>query len=455
VTDLLIPVMRQSVKRERTISIEEQRRDIVGWASSADVELAPEVVEQGVSGAKPWQERGLGLAISACQRGEADGIIVAWQDRLSRENGLATMEVWQALEKAGARLVCAAEGLDTATGDQELSFAIKAAIARDQWKRHRANWERAKRQAREKGVLPQRTPDFGYRRSDSAHVVVEKAEAKQLVDLFQRRAAGESFSALGRRFGWSHSTTRQRIMNANYMGVDGLIPKIIDRDLWERANSTSTKHPVPPGATTEHLLLKGIARCGGCTKTLKAPRAPRKDGTFVQSYFCKNASTEPCPCRAYVHTDKLDAFVATWFESALASEPRLIDAVAAGAELAEAEAERGAAEADLENFVTVASVGLKPTMLQRGLDVRQARADEAAARVRELSGRATALPSLGSILDIWRGSDVAARREILRGYLDHVEVTRGASGDLASHVTIVWADGSVADLEDHVGMLAA
>jgi hypothetical protein len=47
-----------------------------------------------------------------------------------------------ALETAGGRLICVGDGLDTATGDHEMLFTIKAAIARDQWKRHRANWER-------------------------------------------------------------------------------------------------------------------------------------------------------------------------------------------------------------------------------------------------------------------------------------------------------------------------
>jgi hypothetical protein len=88
----LIPYMRQSRAKERTISIDEQRRDIRRWADAAGVELAAEVVEQNVSGSNPWRERGLGEAVDACSRGEASGIIVAWQDRLSRENGRATAE---------------------------------------------------------------------------------------------------------------------------------------------------------------------------------------------------------------------------------------------------------------------------------------------------------------------------------------------------------------------------
>jgi hypothetical protein len=42
--------MRQSRRKERTISIEEQRRVITAWAKANGVKLAPEVIEQGVSG---------------------------------------------------------------------------------------------------------------------------------------------------------------------------------------------------------------------------------------------------------------------------------------------------------------------------------------------------------------------------------------------------------------------
>jgi DNA invertase Pin-like site-specific DNA recombinase len=105
----LVPYMRQSRAKERTISVAEQRRDIQTWAQANGVDLASEVVEQGVSGSKSWRERALGEAVDACERGEAAGIVVAWQDRLSRENGHGTAEVWEALEKAGpGRLIDAA-----------------------------------------------------------------------------------------------------------------------------------------------------------------------------------------------------------------------------------------------------------------------------------------------------------------------------------------------------------
>jgi DNA invertase Pin-like site-specific DNA recombinase len=208
----VIPYLRQSRAKERTISIEEQRRDVRRWAEAAGVPLAPEVIEQNVSGSKPWRARALGEAVDACERGEAAGIVVAWQDRLSRENGRATAEVWEALERAGARLVCAAEGLDTASGDHEMLFTIKAAIAREQWKRYRANWERARRSSIENGV-PTGKAATGYRKHKGGRLEVVPREARKVEQAFELRAQGVPFSEIGRRFGWGHSTTRQILAN--------------------------------------------------------------------------------------------------------------------------------------------------------------------------------------------------------------------------------------------------
>jgi DNA invertase Pin-like site-specific DNA recombinase len=190
----LIPYLRQSRAKERTISIEEQRRDIQRWANAAGVALAAEVVEQNVFGSKPWRERALGEAIEACERGEAGGIIVAWQDCLSRENGHATAEVWEALEQAEARLVCAAEGLDTATGDHELDLSIKAAIARHNWKRYRANFKSAQDNAHERGIANGRLP-LGHRKDPKTRrPVVDKLGAAKVREMAERRITGESLS---------------------------------------------------------------------------------------------------------------------------------------------------------------------------------------------------------------------------------------------------------------------
>jgi DNA invertase Pin-like site-specific DNA recombinase len=444
----LIPYMRQSRAKERTISIEEQRRDIRRWAEGAGVTLAPEVVEQNVSGSKPWRERALGAAVDACERGEAAGIIVAWQDRLSRENGLASAEVWEALKQARARLVSASEGLDTATVDQELTFTIRAAIARDQWKRYGANFERAKRHAFEEGVSSARTP-IGYCKPEAGKPFELGPDAPTVLEAFRLRAEGEAFSRIARRFGWSHSTTRQILCNRVYLGEitlggevkENAHPAIVTPELFAAVQASRTVQPVPAGDTTRDRLLLGLSRCSSCGRTLKVVRAPRAGGRYVVSYYCKNAAGEQCPERAYVHADELDAFVAEWFTAALESVPRMIDVVATNDELEEARTKLAAAEAQLNAFVE--KIDATARGFTRGYEVRLRRVNEAEERVSHLAGRSALAASLPP-LAWWDRFDVFRRRTVLAGFLGSVVVKLGASSDLEGSVQILWRDGSLA-----------
>ncbi len=56
----LIAYIRQSRKKEKTISLDSQREKIKAWARFEGETLAPEVVEQGVSGSKHWQSAASG-----------------------------------------------------------------------------------------------------------------------------------------------------------------------------------------------------------------------------------------------------------------------------------------------------------------------------------------------------------------------------------------------------------
>lgn len=457
----LVPYMRQSRKKEQTISIEEQRRDIERWASAAGVTLAPEIIEQGISGSKPWRERALGEAVAACERGEAAGIIVAWQDRLSRESNLGTAEVWEALGNAGARLVCAAEGLDTATGDHEMLFTIRSAINRDRWKRYRENSGRSQRSAHERGI-PNGQPALGYRKGKDKRLEIDKAGAAKVRKMAELRLAGEPFSRIGRQFGLSDSTVRQILSNDVYLGIlrcgalvtENAHPVILTRDQFDALQAARTKRPVPPGDTTRDLLLQGLAHCSGCGHTLKVVTRRRANGSRVTAYYCKNAASDACPKRAYVHADDLDGFVSDWFAAALKETPRMVDVVKAERELEQAQRERDKAEADLRGYNKTADAS-DPVLFQEGLAARQKRLDDARTKVQLASARTTRLPAGGSLLKLWDTFSPAERRDVLAGFLDRIIVCRGASSNLAANIEIVWSDGQVAQHERRVRVAAA
>jgi DNA invertase Pin-like site-specific DNA recombinase len=266
----LIPYIRQSRAREQTISLEVQREAIVAWATANKVPLAAEVVEQGVSGSKSWRERELGAAIEAVREGRAAGVIVAYQDRLSREQLLGTAEVWEALESAKARFVAAAEGLDTARGskDDRMLFAIKAAIARREWERYQENWEKAMAQGLAKGAYVGPTP-VGYDRVDGlkrgeAQAVMPGAKNGRLVKnehapaierAFRIKANGGSWTEVARSLSqagvptatgqtkWAISSVASMLRNPIYKGElrNGHVHQfpeyvIIEPSVWHKVN---------------------------------------------------------------------------------------------------------------------------------------------------------------------------------------------------------------------------
>ena len=170
----------------------------------------------------------------------------------------------------------------------------------------------------ERGVFTGRAP-FGYRkRADgrSRSCRARRAKVREGVRGCAPPASRRTRSPDG--FGWSHSTrgsgSPTRCTSAS----------LAARRLRERERAPGDRRPrdlfdaVQAGRTTSGGARRddprpaalGLARCGGCGRTLKVVRRQRADGSYVAAYYCKNAATEPCPERAYVHRDDLDAFVA-------------------------------------------------------------------------------------------------------------------------------------------------
>jgi DNA invertase Pin-like site-specific DNA recombinase len=443
-------------KGDRFISPAEQVRVATGYCKADGYEVVViEPSDLNVSHTTALDQRpGMGEALRRIDAGLLDGIAVSSQDRIGT---LVLMrELKERLLRAGAVLKIAdnpsAEKLD-ARGYSKLPSEYVSLMHEAQREEIGLRWAAAQVNARSRGVLPQRAP-FGYTRDEAGRVVVAEADAAKVRELFRRKANGEPLTAIARSLGWAHSTARQRVMNADYMGVEGLIPPIIKRAEFNAAQAGRRTQQVPPGETTKHLLLQGLARCAGCGRTLKAPRRPRADGSYVQAYFCKNAASEPCPCRAYVHTDDLEAFVLDVFERELRATPRMIDAVAAAHDLEVAEAEAENAEQELRAYLKVKSA-LDGAAFLDGATARQDQLEAARARVRDLSARVTRLPASGTLTAHWDALSIEERRLVLRGFIDRVEVSRGASGDLAAHVRIVWVGDEIAGDEANAWMAAA
>jgi DNA invertase Pin-like site-specific DNA recombinase len=435
---------------ESFISPAEQRAAIEEWAKRTRTIITEWHEDLDYSGGT-LDRPGFQTALERCRAKLTGGIVAAKLDRLTRSVvGLGTL-LGDAREH-GYNVVALDLGLDLHSSNGELVANVLGSVAQWERKRRAEDWDTARRNAVSRGIPNGRAP-YGYRRDHDGRLVLVPQEAAIIRDAFERRAAGEAYSGIGRRYGWAHSTTRQRLSDEAYLGVarsggyrnEDAHPPIVTRELFDAACASRTAAR-PTGETTADRLLLGIARCQGCDRTLKVVRRPRSDGSFVVAYFCKDAASEPCPDRAYVHADELDAYIAEWFEAMLASEVRFVEAVEAAQELDDARAEVAAAEAELQAFVTTASA-LDAALFTAGAEARQGRVDLARQAVAILNVQARALPLGGPIATVWEQLAPAERRVVLGGYLDRVVVSRGASASLDENVSVIWADGTIADAE--------
>jgi DNA invertase Pin-like site-specific DNA recombinase len=448
---------------ESFISPDEQRAAIEAWAKATKttiVEWHQDLDQSGGTLDRP----AFTMALERCRAGLTGGIVAAKLDRLTRSVvGLASL-LDDAAEH-GYNIVALDLGLDLRSPNGELVANVLGSVAQWERKRRADDWDTARRNAVSRGIPNGRAP-YGYRKRSDGRLEVVNREARIVRDAFRQRADGVPFAVIGRQHGWSHSTCRQIVMNEAYLGVarsgaysnENAHPAIVTRQEWDAAHAARTTQPVPDGATTSGRLLKGIARCAGCGRTLKVVSRRRADDTLVPAYFCKNAASTLCPERAFVRADALDGYIETWFAKALRSTPRMVDVVAAARELEDAQAEQASAESELYAFVESASA-LDPALFQRGVDARHGRVDEARERVRELSGRVRQIPAGGRLSDVWNTFSRDERRSVVAGFVGAVHVRRGASEDLARCVRVEWSDGTVAldvaDDEQRVRVAAA
>lgn len=180
------------------VSLDAQEERLVAYATAMDLPLARVIREEGVSGAKPLDERPGGrelLAILAC--GEAGNVAAVKLDRLFRDAAdcLTQTRAWDRrgialhlIDMGGATInTASAMGrlfMTMSAGFAELErnlIAERTATALQHKKRHRAVY----------APVP-----YGYDRGDGDMLIVNDAEQVIVRRVLARRAVGWSFGAI-------------------------------------------------------------------------------------------------------------------------------------------------------------------------------------------------------------------------------------------------------------------
>lgn len=436
-------------------------------ASRLGIELGEIVVEEDVSGSLPAEKRRLGEVLTACEEGRSGGVIVSNIDRLTRASKLDEAMIFERLSRAGARFVAANDGVDTASPGSELTLDILAAIARQQWRRHRDNWANARRNAVERGMHPCGHLPFGYTDTDGDRKLVPDGEKAEVVRaIFRLRAQRASWRELleyaestgveprgGGRY--AYRLLESIVSNRVYLGEaftgDFRNPTahepLVSRSVWLAAQ---TRQPGRITRGTEGARLTGIVFCASCGRRL-TPGSGK--------YRCiprPSKHKEPCTSRASATMERLDELVVSAFleryEEAIGSfddGPKAEESPELAPLVRQVERARHVLDTHVGDPASLAVLSSeKRTELlanaQREVDEAEQALDEA--MVRHETG-------MRNVLNVWSLSDafevdgfaearVSEQRRILTAAIAGITVKRGVTkGEpLGPRVTIAWRD---------------
>lgn len=278
---------------------------------------------------------GLNAAVAMVKAGQAEVLMTSVLDRLSREQN-HTILIMDEVERAGGTVELALEEIDS-TPMGTMILAIKsgmAALEREKIiARVTASLEAKKKAGEPLGSIP-----LGYRKVDSATVVVDETTAPLVQHIFQLYAEGLTLRGLTKRLEsegyrtprgklhWSTSGLCRIIENPRYRGAwpgnqwkvvprkgqkplyrmqpesewlwtDG--PAIIDPELWFKANRLRTtaraNSPKSAGTPESFLLRTGYVWCGLCGNKLHG--ITQRNGQRSPAYVCGHRSVVSTSCK--------------------------------------------------------------------------------------------------------------------------------------------------------------
>jgi Resolvase, N terminal domain/Recombinase len=387
-------------------------------------------------------------AIARVERGESQGVVVAYLSRFGRSlaHGLRAIE---RITDAGGRFVSVQEGeaLDFSTDTGRLVLRMFFSIVEWELDRTRAQWAAAVERAIRRGVYLGGSRPFGYLRTASGRLAVHPREGPIVTEMFRRRAEGASLADI-RAFlrgtgirgvhgaNWDLSVVHGMMHSGVHLGQvrygewvnDSAHPPLVDRDTWDRAHVSD--HQLPRRVGREPALLRGLLRCAGCQRLLATATKHKDTSHGRRIYYCGSINgAGKCAAPAQVWDSLVEPYVELLFWRELA----LSRIAPAQRELARLRSELARRERELNLYRDNPGI---PTAIggerfAQGLAVRARRADLAGlalARATAAGGEQVNLPSSGELRDKWQTMSLTERRETISQVISCAFVTKGAGG---------------------------
>jgi DNA invertase Pin-like site-specific DNA recombinase len=430
------------------ISPKEQRERIKAWAKAKGHAVAKWHEDLDQPGSKA-DRPGLTAAIGRIESGASEGLIVARLDRFGR-SVQDSANLLARIRDAGGVLCTVAEGIDTSGYMGKFLADLFAALGELELARIRENWNAARRSAVSRGIHVSGRVPTGYKRGEDRILLPDPRTAPAIRELFQRRAAGQSWTQLARFLEerglvtpwgnehWTVATVRTIVRNRVYLG-EARAGAIVNAEAhepliglaeWNAANVAKGVHPGRSGRGTG--LLSGLLRCAGCSYAMKPSMGRTRHGKPFLEYRCKpDKAAGRCPAPAAVKATVIEPFVlGRLFEFAEGAAGQSVEGEGDEAELtaalAEAEAEL---EAALDGRLADALGGPQSEAFLRTVEKRHAEVEALRERLRESEGTRHRLDLETDLRKAWDDLTLDDRRRLLHSVFDSVFLWRtGARG---------------------------
>ncbi|PYS81273.1 MAG: hypothetical protein DMF67_17385 [Acidobacteria bacterium] len=471
-----IPYARVSSDEQKDAeTIKTQIAEVEAHARSSETALAAWVTDDGVSGMIPFHERRGGARVLELLRtGDYAGIVCLNHKRVGRDAYVIHLAVRQIEQELRLDIQAVREPVpgQLAPGARALMRAMYAGVAQYDREEDLASMRAGKERAAREGRYVGGTVPFGLklealrapgRRKPVKRLVPDEETAPTVLRIFSLYAAGRSqwqvswdLQAEGAPHPtngvWKQSTVSYVLRNPAYKGEgvwrrrseaktakgtrtkrnspperviayeDYRIPAVVPAGLWDACARLRAENVRLASRNAKHLyLLRGLARCGLCGRTLAGVCQNNSEGRRYFYYRCtsrSDASVSPCGLRN-VRAEALERVVWSGVERIALSPGKVLSKIRAAMEARSGKAEGRDASRLLavkarerERLITLARKGII-TEDELAAQLSQLRAESAALEA-EAARRGAALVAAAEvrslICDAESFLDVLARR---------------------------------------------
>ena len=425
------------------ISPGEQKERVRAWAKSQGHSIAKWHEDLDQPGSKA-DRPGLNAAMKRVESGQTGGLVVARLDRFGR-SVQDSANLLARIRAADGVLCTVAEGIDTSGYMGKFLADLFAALGELELARIRENWTAARKSAVARGIHVSGKVPTGYRRNEDRILEPDPKVATVIHELFERRAAEQSWTALARFLeergvitpwgneNWTVASVGTIVRNRVYLG-EARAGKIVNPEAhepivslaeWNAANKARGVHPGRSGRGTG--LLSGILRCAGCSYAMKPTMGKTRHGKPFLEYRCKpDKAAGRCPAPAAVKATVIEPLVQgrlfDFAEGATGRSAQDDDQVGNLTQaLGQAEAEL---EAALDGRLADALGGAQSDAFLRTVEKRNAEVEKIRDQLADAEQERNPAQIEADLVGVWDDLTLEDRRRLLHSVFDSVFVWR-------------------------------